>query len=586
MSNVIEYFMWGYQQHIHISLQVSAESLFNEIDKKLRPKIFLLGILTDKRDDRHPICIEPEDYGYSVNAFTEVNSLAQELEKVNEESRIFHSHPVAQKNHEKRISTNALREAIDKILKKEDLYGDTEKFISYPTYIEGFLVFVVLELDKKTLNSYYSLTKEKFNDRYKISRSFIESAIDTYLKESAIALKDPNKGIGAIERPADELLRESGKQFMYSISQAGENFDGLHGLYDACNTISSLKYEGADGLGKMIIAKKDHPNIRLTLQLKEPIKVRDYRKVRKFLELSNDNAVIISDSALIYGLGEQTGKYNPKNESLFEINFISHFKWEVLHDNNPMMVVEYRQPNLPKDRIDRVKFYSDLKRIFKDIDKNQLDNLWDITTEATKQKHGTMLVISDNAKAEAERLGKQSFSLKPLKLTIGIVQQITSIDGSVLIDKDGICHAIGVILDGLATDKGDSSRGARYNSAIRYYEHFGTKHPTVLVIISEDGMINLIPNLRPQIKHSDILDAIKKFEELSKDEKVARKYFNQAMTYFQNVAFYLTADECDKINSLRRQIEEADKDIDSVRIVYNDINPNPEMNDSYYIDEK
>jgi hypothetical protein len=197
-----------------------------------------------------------------------------------------------------------------------------------------------------------------------------------------------------------------------------------------------------------------------------------------------------------------------------------------------------------------------------------------------------MLVISDNAKAEAERLGKQSFSLKPLKLTVGIVQQITSIFGSVLIVKVGRCHAIGVILDGLATDKGDSSRGARYNSAIRYYEHFGTKHPTVLVIISEDGMINLIPNLRPQIKHSDILDAIKKFEDLSKDEKVARKYFNQAMTYFKNVAFYLTANECDKINSLRRQIEEADKDIDSVRIVYNDIKPNPEMNDSYYIDKK
>lgn len=578
--------MWGYQQYIRLSLQVSAESLFNEIDKKLRPKIFLLGILTDKRDDRHPICIEPEDYGYSVNAFAEVNSLAQELEKVNEESRIIHSHPVAQKNHKKRISNNALREAIDKILKKEDLYGDTEKFISYPTYIDGFLVFVVLELDKKTLNSYYSLTKEKFDDRYKISRSFIESAIDTYLKESAIALKDPNKGIGAIERPADELLRESGKQFMYSISHSGENFDGLHGLYDACNTISSLKYEGADGLGKMIIAKKDHTNIRLTLQLKEPIKVRDYRKVRKFLELSNDNAVIISDSALIYGLGEQTGKYNPKSESLFVINFISHFKWEVLHDNNPMMIVEYRQPNLPKERIDRVKFYSDLKRIFKDIDKNQLDNLWDITTEATKQKHGTMLVISDNAKAEAERLGKQSFTLNPLKLTVDIIQQITSIDGCILIDKEGICYAIGVILDGLATDKGDSSRGARYNSAIRYYEHFGTKHPTVLVIISEDGMINLIPNLRPQIKHSEILDAIKEFEELSKEENVTRKNFNQAMTYFQNVAFYLTADECEKINSLRKQIETADKDIEGVRIVYDDIKPNKEMNDTYYIDEK
>lgn len=584
MSNVIDLFMWGYQQYIQISLQVSAESLFNEIDKRLRPKIFLLGIITEKRDDRHPICVEPEDCGYSVKAFAEVNTLAQELEKVNGETRIFHSHPIAQKNHEKRISINAQKEAIDKILRKEDLYGDTEKFISYPTYIEGFLVFVILELNKEALNSYYSLTKNKIDNRYKISRSFIESAIDTYLKECTIALKDPNRGIGAIERQTDELLRESGKQFMYSISQAGKNFEGLHGLYDACNTIASLKYEGAEGLGKMIIAKKDHPNIRLTLQLKEPIQVRDFRKVRKFLELSNDNAVIISDSALIYGLGEQTGRYNPKDESLFVINFISHFKWEILHDNNPMMIVEYKQPNLPKDRIDRDKFYSDLKRIFKDIDKNQLDNLWDITTEATKQKHGTMLVISENAKAESERLGKQCFLLNPLKLTVNIIQQITSIDGSVLIDKDGICHAIGVILDGLATDKGDSSRGARYNSAIRYYEHFGKTHPTVLVIISEDGMINLIPNLKPQIKHSTVLDAIRSFEELSKAEEFKIKYFNQLMSFFQNIEFYLTEDECKKINELRQQIETKKKNFESIRIVYEDLKPNTEMNDSYYAD--
>ncbi len=584
MGNVIDLFMWGYQQHFQISVQVSAEGLFNAIDPRLKPTVFLFGILADKRDDRHPICIEPEDCGYSVKAFAEVNKLAEELEKVDQEKNIFHSHPIAQENHDKRISTNAQIEAIKKILKKEDLYGDTEKFISFPTYVDGFLVFVVLEIQKEALNSYYSLTKEKIDERYKISRSFIESAIDTFLKECSVGLKDPNKGIGAVERQADELLRESGKQFMYSISQAGKNFHGLHGLYDACNSIASLKYEGAEGLGKIIIAKKDHPNVRLTLQLQEPIRVRDFRKVRKFLELSNDNALIISDSELIYGLGEQTGKYNPKDESLFVINFISHFKWEVLHDNNSMMVVEYKQPNLPKERMDRVKFYSDLKRIFKDIDKSQLDDLWDITSEATKQKHGTMLVITDNAKAEAMRLGKQSFSLKPLKLTVGIVQQITSIDGSVLLDKDSVCHAIGVILDGLATDKGDSSRGARFNSAVRYYEHFGKNYPTVIVIISEDGMINLIPNLRPQIKHSTIVDAIERLKKFSESDKQERKHFNQLMTFFENVSFYLTEEECKTVNQLRKTIEENDKNIEGFRIVREDIQPNKEMNESYYLD--
>lgn len=582
MNDVIDLFMWGYQQHFQHSLNFEAERLFEQIDSRLKPKVFLLGLLVDEREDRHRVCLEPEDCGYRIGSFSTVNKLAQELEQVDEEGQIFHTHPIAQENHTKRISNKALIEATSKILKREDIYGKTEKFISYPTYIDGFLVFAILEIQKDALNRHYSLTKNKFNDRFIISRSFIESAIDTYLKECSNALKDPHRGIGAIERQSDEMLRESAKQFMYSISQAGGNFEGLHGLYEACNTIAAMKYEGAEGLGKMIIAKKDHQNIRLTLQLEDPIRVSDFRKVRKFLELSTEDSLIISDSAFIYGLGEQRGKYNPKDESLFVINFISHYKWEVLHDNNPMMIVEYKQPNIPKDRIDRDKFYSDFKRVFLDIEKNQLDDLWDITIQATKQKHGTMLVISDKAKEESVRLGKQSFALKPLKLTTNIIHQITSIDGSVLIDRDSVCYAIGVILDGLATEKGDSSRGARFNSAIRYYEHFGKIQPCVIVIISEDGMINLIPKLLPQINHSDIVEAIEKLIEINKLEKIENKQYYPILNYLENKQFYLTEEECNTINKIRKEIEP--KNFEAVRIIRSDLKANSEMNSSYYLD--
>jgi DNA integrity scanning protein DisA with diadenylate cyclase activity len=584
MRNTIDLFMWGFQQHIQISLKVSAESLFNQIDPELKPRLFLLGILTENRTDRHPVCLEPEECGYSVDSFQEVNGLAKQLEKLDAEGNIFHSHPVAQQNHNQRISVNAQIEAITKILTKEDLYGDTEKFVSYPTFVEGYLVFVVLEIDKQALNNHYSLTKTKMDERFKISRSFIESAIDSFLKECSIALKDPNKGIMAIERPAEELMRESGRLFMYSISQAGKNFHGLHGLYDACNSISSLRYEGAEGLGKIIIAKKDHPNIRFTLQLKEPIPMNENRKVRKFLELSNDSSQIICDSELIYGLGEQTGKYNPKEESLFVINFISHHKWEVSHENNTMMVVEYYQPNLPKERISRTKFYGDLKRIFTDIDKNRLDDLWDIVSEAIKQSHGTMLVITDNAEAESKRLGKQCFPINPIKLSSAFVKQASSIDGSILLDKNSTCYAIGVILDGQATEKGDSSRGARYNSAIRYYEQFGKTAPTVLVIISEDGMINLIPNLKPQIKHSSIKEMISALEVMSNSDEIRVRDFNSAISFLKNVEFYLSAEECETINHLRKAIEAKHLENANIKIVYRDLSPNNEMNESYYID--
>ena len=573
--------MWGYQQHFRVCLEVEVKNLFKKLDEQFDPKIFLIGLLVDNRPDRHSVCLEPEDCGFNVKYFEKINDLASELESVDEESRMIHTHPVAQANHEAALTNKARIDAIKKILRRYDIYSDTERFVSYPSYVEGYLVFVVLEIKKNVLNKYYSLSN-RTRDRFSINRSLIDSTIDVFLKESNIALKDPNKGFGAIERRPDELLKDSAIRFMYTISGVGKNFYGLHGLYDTCNMISSLKYEGAEGIGAMIIAAKDHPNIKLTLELEKPIKTSDYRKVRKFLELSTSDSFIISDSALIYGLGEVLGKYNPKDESLFVIDFVSHYKWEISHDKNKLMVVEYQQPKLPKDSIDKEKFYSDIKRIFLDIERRQINDLWELTIQATKQKHGTMLVISSIANEESKRLGEQCFSIKPEKLTSSMIQQVTTIDGAVLLDQNSTCYAIGVILDGLATAKGDSSRGARYNSAIRYFDNFSSKGRVLIVIISEDGMINLIPNLKNQIDHALIENKIQELRELNKLEKVKREKYYPIINWFEEFQFYLTQSECDEINMIRKELEGKESEPASLWIVRNDLKPNEEMNESYY----
>ncbi|QTE21095.1 DNA integrity scanning protein DisA nucleotide-binding domain protein [Polaribacter cellanae] len=585
-GDVIELFMWGYQKHAQISLQVSAESIFKKLDIELDPKIFFVGVLVEDRENRHPICIEPDDTDFYVSQFTDVKRLANELEKIDSDSRIIHSHPIAQENQDNKIKAKAYRDSILKTIERESSYGENDHFVSYPTNVEGYLVFTVLSLNKRKLEKYYSLTKDKWNDRFHISRSFIESCIDTFLDECTHELKDPNRGISFMSRKAEELLRDSARNFMYSASNVGGNFEGLHGLYDTCNEIASMKYEGAEGLGGLVVAPSGHKNIRMTLELKKPIKMRNHRKVRKFLELVDSESYIISDSALIYGLGKFTGKYNPKDENIFVISFKNHLKWELLHDENSLMLVEYGIPSLPKEKINRDKFYDDFPRLFKGIEKKQIDALWEVTMEATKQKHGAMLIISAQAETEAKRLESQCFPLEPLKLNSKLIAQTTSIDGGVLMDENAICHAIGVILDGIATEKGDSSRGSRYNSAVRYNEHFGAEAPVVIVVISEDGMINLIPELKPQIKHSVIIEAIDNFEDVLKSETLNKKKFNTGMSFFKSINFYLTEEDCKNINSLRHQIEEKfAKDLVMLRIVYQDITPYAEMNDSYYKEE-
>jgi len=105
----------------------------------------------------------------------------------------------------------------------------------------------------------------------------------------------------------------------------------------------------------------------------------------------------------------------------------------------------------------------------------------------------------------------------------------------------------------------------------------------VLVIISEDGMINLIPNLKSQIKHSLITESIDEFKAILDLENLNHKAFNQGMSFFQSLNFYLTKNECEIINNLRKEIEEKfKKDLAMMHLVYSDLKPNEEMNDSYY----
>ena len=66
-------------------------------------------------------------------------------------------------------------------------------------------------------------------------------------------------------------------------------------------------------------------------------------------------------------------------------------------------------------------------------------------------------------KQNGYKISQSQFSQK--LLSPELIERISGIDGAVLLDRDCKCHAIGVILDGMASQSGDPSRGARFNSA-------------------------------------------------------------------------------------------------------------------------
>ena len=149
-------------------------------------------------------------------------------------------------------------------------------------------------------------------------------------------------------------------------------------------------------------------------------------------------------------------------------------------------------PRLPQGRVAADNFIRVAARIFPSLNDDSIDYLWDLARKASTQPNGTILVISTGAAHEARRLTRQCFRVVPRIMTPSVLRLVTNIDGAVLIEPNGVCHAIGAILDGLATEKGDSSRGSRYNSALRYVN--SSQYPVLAVVVSEDGWIDLLPS--------------------------------------------------------------------------------------------
>jgi hypothetical protein len=260
----------------------------------------------------------------------------------------------------------------------------------------------------------------------------------------------------------------------------------------------------------------------------------------------------------------------------------------------PLLRVANTRPALPQPRLDVHHFKSVVSRLFPEISGGGADVLWGLAGAASAAAHGTMLVVHRNASDEAARLIRQAQQVQPRLLDSKMLAAVTSIDGAVLVDPAGTCHAVGVILDGHASGKGDSSRGARFNSAVRYHE---TQSADCLVIIvSEDGMINLLPNLRRQVARDSVEAVVRHLEESLTHDPDYEVFFRH-WEHLESLAFYLTAEQCDRINAARTALEDhrARPDPDDQdrteglvgRITHVGWTPfasDPDMNSSYFLD--
>ena len=494
MERAAKHFMWEYQAYYRIIQQRAAKQVFQALDQRFAPEVFLVGIPLAEYADRFPICVEPEKgFWIESDAFRDLRKIADALLYAYPETRFLDLDPFAEQPDEG-LRKRSVQDAIQNIVHDHsDRPANLSYFSSYPARVGIYQVALVIGLQDDVLASYYALEKDDVARHEcrnaQVPLSFIQAVVEEFMKGGMEEVQKPDAGAVVSRVDSEELIRSAGNQLtagtVWQVDQ--ERIEGMYNFFRACNTISSLYYERSIGTGTIILARKEHPALEKVVQFAHATALADYRGARKLLELASHNLALHCDSEEIFGLARIRDDRG-EDDDLFEIKILNQHHWELAHTGRPLMRVRYGQPYLPRSAVDEQMLRTDLRRVFKDIGQEHVDRLVGLVREAQAETHGTMLVITEAAAEEAQRLSVQGTSLVPCALTPELLRHLTPIDGAVLLTPEGICHAIGTILDGRVTEKGDPARGARFNSAIRYVESCSV--PCLAVVVSEDGGVD------------------------------------------------------------------------------------------------
>jgi hypothetical protein len=255
-------------------------------------------------------------------------------------------------------------------------------------------------------------------------------------------------------------------------------------LFDLFNQIALLRYEEAENSGFLLLARQNR--LSTLVRMERPFDVRDIRGVRKMLHMSSRELCVLCDGRAVYGFAAA----GSGDSDTLMIQFRDQGLWELRERGLVIVQIDARDNKVASSSLTEDRFKAEVAEIFGTLEAADLDKLWSLITAAKRQARGTNVLISANAADEAERLESQNTKLRPVELTPLLMERFTSIDGTVIIDTRGICHAIGAILDGPVSARGDRTRGGRYNSALMYIDN--SPFLSCIVVISQDGMVDLV----------------------------------------------------------------------------------------------
>jgi hypothetical protein len=328
----------------------------------------------------------------------------------------------------------------------------------------------------------------------------------------------------------------------------------------------------------MLLANLDSGAVDVALALAEPVKFREPRWSRKVLQMASSETALLANCESILGLGNVARGTDPWiKQDVFEVEFHDHYHWSLCCGDEVLLVSKYGAPSLPQDKFPKTRLVDTFQRLFPEATTADVGSFSALFDTAIQQRHGSMLVVAHDASDEAARLSGQGTKIVPTKLTPELYRRVSNIDGTIIIDPHCVCHAVGVILDGPARDECTPSRGARYNSGIRYVG--ATSTPRLAVVVSDDRTVDVIPVFRPRIRRSAVEEHVARLEISTIDD------FHSAIAWLDEHRFYIDASQCERVNTAQKRLDLEPREVGEIRFLRAEFRPDPRCTKDYFIPE-
>jgi hypothetical protein len=96
-------------------------------------------------------------------------------------------------------------------------------------------------------------------------------------------------------------------------------------------------------------------------------------------------------------------------------------------------------------------------------------------------------------------------------------------------------------------------------------------------------MIDVLPRLHPRISRTMLEQAIERYRRLTTADEVDLELRADAFERLEELAFYLSAEQCDLINKLELEFQEGQLASGGLKIVRSPLRPDPALDKSYFV---